>query len=74
MRRYVAAAFAVAFLAVPAAAGAAAPAGGWGAGGAPAGHGITDPSGGAFGHAVSALAPGGAIGCHASGGAAATCN
>jgi hypothetical protein len=73
MRKYVAAAFAVTVFAIPAVASAKAPEGGWGQGGAPAGHGITDPSGGAFGSAVSGIAPGGAVGCHASGGTAATC-
>lgn len=73
MRKYIAAALAVTALAIPSVASAKAPEGGWGPGGTPAGHGITDPSGGAFGAAVSGLAPGGAIGCHASGGQAATC-
>ena len=72
MKRIVCAALAIGALAVPAMAGAKAPAGGWGEGGAPAGHGV-DPSGGAYGAAVSGLAPGGGIGCHASGGTAATC-
>jgi hypothetical protein len=38
----------------------------WGQGGVPAGHGV-DPAGGAWGEAVSGLAPGGFMGCHASG-------
>jgi hypothetical protein len=36
----------------------------WGPGGVPAGHGV-NPSGGAWGQAVSGFAPG-AMGCHAS--------
>ncbi len=66
MRKYIAAALVVTALAIPSVASAKAPEGGWGLGGAPAGHGV-DPSGGAFGAAVSGLASGGAFGCHASG-------
>ena len=72
MKRTFCAALAITALAVPSAAVAKAPEGGWGQGGVPAGHSV-DPSGGAYGAAVSGLAPGGAIGCHASGGQAATC-
>lgn len=72
MRKYLAAALTVTALATPAVASAKAPEGGWGQGGTPAAHGV-DPSGGAWGAAVSSIAPGGAIGCHASGGTAATC-
>lgn len=71
MKKTLCAALAITALAVPSVATAKAPAGGWGQGGAPAGHGV-DPSGGAWGAAVSGLAPGGAIGYHASGGQAAT--
>ena len=72
MKKAVCVAAAIAALAVPSAALAKAPSGGWGPGGTPAAHGV-DPSGGAWGAAVSSLAPGGGIGCHASGGTAATC-
>ena len=72
MKKTLCAGLAIAALAVPSVATAKAPDGGWGQGGAPAGHGV-DPAGGAWGAAVSSLAPGGAIGCHASGGQAATC-
>lgn len=73
MKKIICTAAAITALAVPAGAVAKAPAGGWGQGGAPAGHGV-DPAGGAWGAAVSSIAPGGAVGCHASGGQAATCN
>lgn len=72
MKKTLCAALAITALAVPSVATAKAPDGGWGRGGSPAGHGV-DPSGGAWGAAVSSLAPGGGIGCHASGGQAATC-
>jgi hypothetical protein len=72
MKKALCAAAAIAALAVPSAAVAKAPAGGWGTGGVPAGHGV-DPSGGAYGAAVSGLAPGGGLACHTSGGTAATC-
>jgi hypothetical protein len=74
MKKTICAAAAIAALAVPSAAVAKAPEGGWGQGGAPAGHGVTDPSGGVYGQAVSSFAPGGAIGFHASGGTASTGN
>jgi len=71
MKKTIGAALAIAALAVPSAAVAKAPAGGWGQGGAPAGHGV-NPAGGAYGAAVSSIAPGGTVGYHASGGQAAT--
>jgi hypothetical protein len=71
MKKLIVSLFAVAALAVPAAAGAAPPpGGGWGPGGVPAAHGVAP---GEWGPLVSSVAPGGFIGCHASGGKAATC-
>ena len=72
MRKCLAGGLVLIALAVPSLASAKAPDGGWGQGGTPAAHGI-DPAGGAWGGAVSGIAPGGALGCHASGGTAATC-
>lgn len=59
-------------VALPMSAGAKAPEGGWGQGGAPAGH-PESPSGAEWGALVSSTAPGGGVGCHSSGETAATC-
>jgi hypothetical protein len=72
-KKLVASIVAAGALAVAVPASASAGGGGFGPGGLPANHPDGPFTGAQWGAAVSAAAPGGFIGCHASGGQAATC-